>query len=339
MSKIQTFHMILKAILNYKDASKITFVFACLLFLLCLGCVPTENSQKTQVYFCPDDDCVGVFINLTKSSENVVCAFYDIDLPVLLGTLENLSVKLVIDNKNYYDNQELLEKFEDLDIIIARKNHQMHNKFCVFNDSIVLTGSFNPTNRGKNFNNNNIIVIHSKYLAKNYLSEFDELYNGIYSGGSHVKHPVINLNNNQIENYFCPEDCNPHIFTDLINNADHSVYFMTFSFTHDMIGDALIDAHRRGLEVKGIFEKSQNNKYAEFKKLDSAGIDVLWDTNPANMHNKVFIIDKKIVITGSANPSNNGLTRNDENIVVLHDEKIADEYVSEFFRLYNLYSS
>ena len=48
------------------------------------------------------------------------------------------------------------------------------------------------------------------------------------------------------------------------------------------------------------------------------------------LHHKVFIIDEEIVITGSFNPSMNGDTRNDENILIIHDQDIAEKYLQEF---------
>ena len=138
--------------------------------------------------------------------------------------------------------------------------------------------------------------------------------------GDKVKYSKLILNGKTIENYFCPEDdCEEHVL-DILNTAKESVYFMTFSFTSDAIGEKLISLHKKGVEVKGVFEKSQKNKYHEFEKLLNAGINVTWDSNKANMHHKVFIIDEEIVITGSYNPSKNGNSNNDENVVIIHDE-------------------
>jgi phosphatidylserine/phosphatidylglycerophosphate/cardiolipin synthase-like enzyme len=52
------------------------------------------------------------------------------------------------------------------------------------------------------------------------------------------------------------------------------------------------------------------------------------------MHHKVFIIDNKTVITGSYNPTKNANERNDENILIIHDKKIAEKYLKEFERIY-----
>ena len=48
------------------------------------------------------------------------------------------------------------------------------------------------------------------------------------------------------------------------------------------------------------------------------------------MHHKVCIIDEKIVVTGSFNPTGSGDYRNDENILIIHNEEIAKRFVEEF---------
>ena len=52
------------------------------------------------------------------------------------------------------------------------------------------------------------------------------------------------------------------------------------------------------------------------------------------MHHKVFVIDNKIVITGSFNPSENGNTNNDENVLILENLEIAKLYLEEFEKVY-----
>ena len=59
-----------------------------------------------------------------------------------------------------------------------------------------------------------------------------------------------------------------------------------------------------------------------------------WDGNSKNMHHKVFIVDKKIVVTGSFNPTKAGDTKNDENIMIIYDEEIAGRFLLEFERVY-----
>jgi len=53
------------------------------------------------------------------------------------------------------------------------------------------------------------------------------------------------------------------------------------------------------------------------------------------MHHKVFIIDGKTVITGSMNPTGSGNKRNDENMLIIHNEKVVNKFLEEFEDLWN----
>ena len=58
------------------------------------------------------------------------------------------------------------------------------------------------------------------------------------------------------------------------------------------------------------------------------------DGNEGQMHHKTMIVDGEIVITGSYNFSRSAETRNDENVIIFHNEQIADFYMGEFQRIY-----
>jgi phosphatidylserine/phosphatidylglycerophosphate/cardiolipin synthase-like enzyme len=51
------------------------------------------------------------------------------------------------------------------------------------------------------------------------------------------------------------------------------------------------------------------------------------------MHHKVFVIDGKIVALGSYNFSQSAETRNDENLLIVYNEDIAQQYLEEFQRV------
>jgi len=295
-----------------------------------IATIPKETSIPPEVYFCPEDSCEEQLVNLINNAEKSVhCAFYDLDLDLVINELKekNVDIKLVIDESN-------AEEAKGLNYVDnGRAKGLMHNKFCVIDDKIISTGSFNPTEKGNSYNNNNLIIISSKYLAENYENEFNELWNKKFGSGEKVKYPVILFNNKKIENYFCPEDsCSEHVIDNLAE-AKNEIYFMTFSFTHDEIGRILIDKHNEGLKIKGIFEKFGRSKYSEYYTLEENGVDVRWDEYSYFVHHKVFIIDNKTVITGSFNPTKSGDEKNDENLLIIHDEKIAREYLNEFERI------
>ncbi len=294
--------------------------------------IPYEINKEPEAYFCPEDDCGKAYIGQIKSANATVhCAFYDIDLKEMVNALSNKSktadVKVVMDSSNY-DGQ-----IKGNAVKFDGNEQLMHNKFCVIDNEIVITGSFNPTDNDNYRNNNNVVVIYSKTLAKNYESEFDELWNGKFGQGTNVNSPIAYVNSIRIENYFCPEDGCALRIIDLIKNAKRSVHFMSFSFTHEGIADAII--RKDNIDIKGIFDSQQSAiKYSQFKRLNGFGIDVKKDLNKYKMHHKVFIIDNETVATGSFNPTLSADTKNDENLIVIHDRRIAGEFMKEFYSLW-----
>ena len=134
--------------------------------------------------------------------------------------------------------------------------------------------------------------------------------------------------------YFCPEDdCADNLIM-RIGSAKETLHIAIYSFTLDEIGDAVINAYERGVEVKVVFEEGQISQYSEYEKLKSSGIPVKKDSNPSYMHNKFAVIDNEIVVTGSFNWSKNADERNDENLIIIKNKELAQKYEAEFQEIY-----
>ncbi|MCM2325369.1 MAG: phospholipase D-like domain-containing protein [Candidatus Woesearchaeota archaeon] len=299
-------------------------IFVVLLIFL-TSCAVTSNVIKEQdyeidIFFCPIDSCMEHLIEKIHESADIKCAFYELGLPGLIDALKDKDADVIMEDTNALEW-----------VGTGFSKALMHNKFCVFDGEYVWTGSFNPTLRGNYNNNENAVLIRSKALAENYLAEFYELKEGIYGKGDRVKTPVIYLKDTMVENYFCPEDdCKLHVLHAL-RSANHSVYFMAFSFTDVDLGNQLYNMHHQDYDIRGIVEERQ---ISEFSRYDDLKDFTMIDTNPYTMHHKVFIIDNKTVITGSYNPTRNADEFNDENIIMIHDEKIAKRFIGEFRRLF-----
>ena len=320
-------------------------VAALLMFLVILaGCqknkpipakleIPKEVGKGYNAHFCKTENCekiIGHYLN--KGQGSIHCAFYLIDLESVLDILGNKSkamdVRLVIDEsgKNKVKGAK-----------IAKSYGSMHNKFCIIDDEIVITGSFNPK-ESELQNDNNIFVIYSGLLAKNYEEEFTELWSGAYGSGGKIKTPAINYSSIIIENYFCPEDGCEQKVSSYLKDAERSIHFLAFSFTSEKIADAML--LNKNAEIKGVVEaRSSEGEYSQYLRLRDFGINVLKDKNKKTMHHKVFIIDGNIVITGSFNPTESADKRNDENILIIHDSIIAGKYLKEFDRVWELASN
>lgn len=136
------------------------------------------------------------------------------------------------------------------------------------------------------------------------------------------------------EVYFSPKGgCEARLLY-WLNRANASIHVLIYSFTLDSIGDALVAAHRRGLDVRVVMEREGVGRGSEYGKLKGAGVPVRLDANPALMHHKVAIIDGSIVITGSFNWTDSAEDRNNENMIVIRSAKVAAIYEGEFERIW-----
>ncbi len=302
---------------------KVYFIMVCLSLIFLSACqiIPSETAKPMEVLFCYDTDCRTRLVSLIEGSKDVVCALYDLDKTDIVDALNRKNALIVLErqNRNKINNMLLHKKYDD-------SKYLMHNKFCVFDGNIVWTGSWNPVNSR---NQDNVLIIYSKYLAQNYKKEFNELWSG---DEEKVLFPDITLNENKIQNYFCPEDeCAANMLKEL-EKSKESIYFMLFSFTDDQIGTLLLEKANQGIKVKGIIEKGQLNEWSEFEKLKEYTVFYNGD---GLLHHKVFVIDHKTVISGSYNPTQAGNSKNDENLLIIEDETLAKLFFEEFDMLYN----
>ena len=215
----------------------------------------------------------------------------------------------------------------------------MHNKFVVVDGKAVWTGSWNFTVNDTTRYDNNALLIYSPELARNYSVTFNKMFEEKKFGPSRKPGgttPRLIINGVPVENYFSPEDEVGEKITEKLKQASSSIYFMAFSFTDDRMGKVLRQKAKDGVLIRGVFETvGSKTKYSEFGTLAKAGIDVRQDGNPYLMHHKVFIIDEKIVITGSFNFSAGADKTNDENVVIIEDPALAKAFMAEFQRVYS----
>jgi phosphatidylserine/phosphatidylglycerophosphate/cardiolipin synthase-like enzyme len=118
---------------------------------------------------------------------------------------------------------------------------------------------------------------------------------------------------------------------DALNGATKSVLVQAYSFTSAPIAKALVDAKRRGIDVKVILDRSNRTAhYSAATFLAHAGIPMWIDAQHAIAHNKVMIIDGKTVLTGSFNFTKAAEQQNAENLVNINDSTLAEKYAANW---------
>lgn len=285
---------------------------------------PHEAHFNYTLTFCGNEKCVNdLKQQISGAHTEIKCALYNPDEEIVALIEEkskSITAEAVVDDSS---------KTNSLTANKRKTSGIMHNKFCVFDSRTIWSGSFNAR---KSKSLDNVITINSTTLAANYLSEFEEL-----KGNKSLKTAAtkIMLNTTLVENYFCPEDNCIEMLRKKLSEANSSILFATYSFTHQAIANELIIKKSEGVTVEGVIEMTGNS---QLTTLQDNGINAVKDENKETMHNKFFIIDEKIVITGSFNPTRNADKRNDENILVIHNEEVAERYIKEFNRLTETFS-
>jgi phosphatidylserine/phosphatidylglycerophosphate/cardiolipin synthase-like enzyme len=109
------------------------------------------------------------------------------------------------------------------------------------------------------------------------------------------------------------------------------VFVQAYSFTSEEIAEALAAAHERGVEVLVVLDKGQKTeKDTKATLVANRGVPVLIDSRHAIAHNKVMVIDGHTVVTGSFNFTKNAEEHNAENLVIIRDGVIADQYIANW---------
>ena len=293
-----------------------------------------NNSCDTQV-------CHEVLNQINKSNSSIDIALYGWDdNPVIYNALvrakaRGVKIRIVYDtsSNSYYPKLSNFVKIANEKSTDSPKI-LMHNKFMIFDNSSIITGSMNFAKTGfSGFNSNCIFFINSKEIANIYEKEFNQMLQGkFHNSKSQISHTTAVLGDTKVTPLFSPKD---KIITNnvlpLIQNAKKYVYIPTFIITHDELANELINAKKRGVDVKLIIDATNvYSRKSKIKELRSAGVPVKVENYAGKMHSKSIIIDDEYIVAGSMNFTNSGENKNDENVLIIENKTLA-RYYKGFF--------
>jgi phosphatidylserine/phosphatidylglycerophosphate/cardiolipin synthase-like enzyme len=117
-----------------------------------------------------------------------------------------------------------------------------------------------------------------------------------------------------------------------VKAARREVLVQAYSFSSKAIAQALVDARMRGLKVEILLDRSNEQEtYSDLKFFADQGLTPLVDAQHAIAHNKLMILDRTTILTGSFNFTHQAEAENAENLVVIkgHPELVR-AYVANF---------
>ncbi len=232
-----------------------------------------------------------------------------------------------------------------------------HNKFFVFDyrngapDSVwVWTGSWNPTDPGTYDDRQNVIEFQDVALAGAYTREFEEMWgsNTDSPNSANSRFGARKINNTPhkfviggvpVECYFSPTDRTTSYIGKTLGRAQGSIAVAILSFTRKELADSII-AQKNRLRKTRVIMSNNTDDGNQFSYLQTNGVDVRLKAGTGFLHHKYAIVDAEpfgltsYLITGSHNWSNAAENRNDENTVIVKDNRVANLFLQEFAARY-----
>ena len=121
----------------------------------------------------------------------------------------------------------------------------------------------------------------------------------------------------------------------LIKNAKASIDVCVFTISDDRIAEALIEAHKKGVELRVLTDDEKTSDLgSDIDRLASEGIAVKTDDSPSHMHHKYAVFDGTILVNGSFNWTRSASMSNHENIVVTNDPECVVPFKNMFEKLW-----
>jgi phosphatidylserine/phosphatidylglycerophosphate/cardiolipin synthase-like enzyme len=286
--------------------------------------------------------------SIDAAQTSIDAALFELNVPDTTAALvraaeRGVKIRVVADDEhNFDDPTSLLSEVIDAgaEAISDERSALMHNKYFIIDAQTLWMGSMNITRNDIYNNNNHYFKFVVPQLVANYQADFDEMFvDGAFSDRDDtrpVPNPVIVVDGTRIENFYSPdqgEEIEARL-EELIRASQSSIHIMTFSFTIEELGDALLEQHTNGVDIKGVFENT-GSLQGQMPRLACAGIEVHQDGSPDKLHHKVMIFDESIVVVGSLNFSASARDNNSENTLIIHNPQIAQAFLTEWQAIYD----
>lgn len=301
---------------------------------------------------CQTELCKEILENINNTKNSIDIAIYGYSkVPAIENALvkalsRGVKIRLVCDSnskgENIYPDTNLIKTIlpENMsDNVSSNSGYIMHNKFYIFDDKILITGSANLSHTDlSGFNTNSMISINSPQIAKVYKEEFEQMFSGKFhlEKISQGKQKVF-IEKTPIEIYFSPQDkAIENGILPLIKNAKNYIYIPSFVLTNNFVVNELINAKNRGVEIKIILDAlSASNTHSKHTILRKNDIKVKTENYAGKMHSKSILVDDKYTVIGSMNFSNSGENKNDENLLIIENSQMTKFYKNFFLYQWN----
>lgn len=144
--------------------------------------VKKKNYNEIQIFFTPSLECETNIIEKLNKSNKIDIAVYSITNPRITDAIisayeRGAIVRVITDRTQAKGKKSLVETIKEagIPVLMNIKHRIEHNKFAVFDDVYVVSGSYNWTTNASMYNSENCIFF--KQPNKEYSHRFEQLWN------------------------------------------------------------------------------------------------------------------------------------------------------------------
>jgi phosphatidylserine/phosphatidylglycerophosphate/cardiolipin synthase-like enzyme len=142
------------------------------------------KASHAEAVFSPGPDCVQRIAGLIRGArESVDVAVYTLTDDRIARALldahgDGTRVRIIADDEKFEDRGSDLARLRKagIRVVTDRSDSHMHHKFALFDDALVMTGSFNWTRSATEENQENIVVSDDPRLVGAFRGEFEKLW-------------------------------------------------------------------------------------------------------------------------------------------------------------------
>ena len=142
--------------------------------------------------------------------------------------------------------------------------------------------------------------------------------------------------------FFSPDNKNNlNNIIEKLESAKTSLDIAMYALTNIQLINTIMKCYNNKVKIRIILDYKMTKKFSYFLKelLENNILIKTNDNEEETMHHKFAIIDNKYIFNGSLNWSENGVTKNHENILFLENEQIVKQFSIQFEELWNKFNN
>lgn len=294
--------------------------------------IPDTNEQLLLYSNHSNDDLTNTYIKaIDKAQNSILILIYGLSDRAIIYKLnkkasEGVKITIICDGKASENIKNQLNS--DIELYPIFDKGLMHLKIMVIDKSFVFMGSSNLTRHSLKIHNNLVFGIYSPPLAHYVEYRANEiLFHQLYPFMP-MQHFIVG-EKTDMEFFFLPNPLSANKILSLIDNAKKTIQVAMYTFTRFDFAEALVKAKKRGVKVEVILDRSSSvgssKKIANFLKRNK--IDLYINKEIGLNHHKFLLVDKKVLVNGSANWTKAAFNQNYDCFVILYciDKTIEDK--------------